>query len=139
MQVARSSHAMVLLANGTVLVAGGSTGDDGPHRHIAAAEVFDPKTGQWTAVGPLREARWGPTASLLPSGKVLFAGGSFGQIGSRDSAEIYDPLRRRFEDAGKLDQHRNGHRAIRLADGRFLLVGGHSLGRYLASCEIYVP
>jgi hypothetical protein len=53
--------------------------------------LYDPAAGSWTATGRLGTPRGEHTATLLPSGKVLAAGG----IGSNDvylnSAELYDP------------------------------------------------
>ncbi len=139
MKTARRSLAAVRLQDGRVLVAGGASGSSKAMRQLSDAEVFDPRTETWTSVGPLREARWGPTADLLANGKVLVTGGAFSPIGARRSAELFDPETGTWSDAGKLRQARNGHRSITLKDGRVLIVGGHYIGRYLADCELYVP
>jgi hypothetical protein len=139
MNTARRSHALVTLADGRVLAAGGSSGALQTKSQLSAAEVFDPRTEKWTDVAPLREARWGPTATLLPTGQVLLTGGAIGPFGARRTAELFDPATATWSDAGSLRQPRNGHRAIALNDSRILIVGGHFLGKYLASCELYVP
>jgi hypothetical protein len=41
--------------------------------------------------GPLTQARVGHTATLLPSGKVLIAGGE-GPAGLLNNAELFDPV-----------------------------------------------
>lgn len=52
----RANHAYASLPDGRVLVAGGATKGDGT---LNTAEVFDPKTGAWTAAGlNYRNATW---------------------------------------------------------------------------------
>jgi hypothetical protein len=54
-----------------VLVAGGVDFSN----VFASAELYDPASGAWTATGSLATARYLHTATLLPNGKVLVAGG----------------------------------------------------------------
>jgi hypothetical protein len=76
-----------VLLDGRVLVAGGW---DASGVVLASAELYDPGSGTWTAAGNMDEARAGHTATLLPDGRVLMAGGAWG--GSPlASAELYDP------------------------------------------------
>ncbi len=80
-----------LLATGQVLVAGGRDGIFGAS--LASAELYDPASGSWSVTGSLLTARDGQVAVLLPTGKVLIAGGEH-QTGvdvPLASAELYDP------------------------------------------------
>ncbi len=47
--------------------------------------------GVWTSANSMAHARWAHTATLLPSGKVLVAGGQDGSGTDLTSAELYDP------------------------------------------------
>ena len=41
----------------------------------AIAQIYDPATGTWSGTGTLKTSfTYGPTATLLPNGKVLLAG-----------------------------------------------------------------
>src|SRR5262249_42755752 len=79
LNTSRCFHTATLLQNGMVLVAGGIDSFH-PYNYSASAELYDPATRSWTATGSLANTRAGHTATLLPSGKVLVAGG-FGGAG----------------------------------------------------------
>lgn len=95
-------------------------------------------TAVWTLTDDLHFAREGHTASLLPDGKVLVAGG-YDLASDLPSAEIYDPARETWADAAPMPRARGGHTATVLSDGRVLLVGGYTLAGWLSTCVIYDP
>jgi N-acetylneuraminic acid mutarotase len=96
----RAENTATLLLDGRVLVAGGNSGNSG-NGLPASDELFDPGSGTWTAAGSMIEARSGHTATLLPDGRVLLAGGfekactpnppCTDSIDPLASAELYDP------------------------------------------------
>src|SRR5689334_8119856 len=74
LQQIRYWHTATLLPNGKVLVVGGCNDVFCEHA-LASAELYDPATGTWSATGNLHTARQRHTATLLPNGLVLVAGG----------------------------------------------------------------
>ncbi len=69
----RYHHTATLLADGRVLVAGGT---DNGSNILASAEIYDPARGTWSKAGDLNGKRRYHTATLLPNGQVLAAGGT---------------------------------------------------------------
>ncbi len=94
MNVGRNDFTATLLPDGRVLVVGGQGHDCCPNI-LDSAELYDPAAGTWTLTGSLRVRRWRHTATLLPNGTVLVAGGiSDGSIGRPSGAEIYEAFPR---------------------------------------------
>jgi N-acetylneuraminic acid mutarotase len=79
----------------------------------------------WSQAAPMAEPRILMTATTLPDGRVLLAGGAnaAGSI-ALSSAEIYDPASDTWLAAGALSQPRYYHVAAALGDGRVLVAGG---------------
>jgi Galactose oxidase, central domain/Kelch motif len=89
-------------------------------------------------VATLRTARAAHTATVLPSGQVLVAGGMADGGGSLASAELFDPIRNTVQAMPAMAERRIDHTATLLRDGRVLIAGGYN-GEYLASLEIFDP
>lgn len=75
------------------------------------------------------------TATLLPGGKVLLAGGRAAS-GASAAIEIYDPATRAIETVGTLLTPRWNHTAILLPDQTILIAGGENETGVLASAEL---
>lgn len=124
MAAARSAHAMTVLSDGRVLVVGGTGSVDasGNLPTLASAELFDPALGRFTPAPSLTTERSKPTATLLPDGRVLVAGG-LNLFGAPRTAEVFDPVGDRFVAAGATVAPHGGAWAAMLPDQRVLLIG----------------
>jgi hypothetical protein len=141
------SHTATLLPDGKVLVAAGFYsspyyGSGGSHN---AAALFDPASETWTPTGSLANHRSGHTATLLPDGKVLVAGGgdhrTWSGVGTLSTAELYDSASGTWTATGSLVTAREGHGAVVLPNGEVLVAGGSrsSPSARLSSAELYNP
>ena len=134
-------HSATLLPNGKVLVAGGaqrgspSTGQPAQ----SGAELYDAATGTWTETGSMAVARKDHSATPLPDGKVLVAGGKSDR-GDSKTAELYDPATGTWTATGNMRLGRSAPTAVLLRDGRVLVVGGSDIADpEHQSAEIYNP
>jgi WD40 repeat protein len=139
MGTARSKHTATLLANGKVLITGGVT-DESYGTYFASAELYDPATGTFTATGSMSTARANHTATLLPDGKVLIAGGHYEYRSTLTSAELYDPTTGTFTATGSMSTPRSKPTATLLPNGKVLIAGGDIRSVYTTnSAELYDP
>lgn len=92
----------IRLADGRVLVAGGSAREPNPIDPDAGtyisglapdAALFDPATGAWTVTTSMPSARAGASAVLLADGSALFAGGSAseGELNAVPGCPVAEP------------------------------------------------
>ena len=120
----RYAHTATLLANGEVLVAGGQSTNAFPNI-TASAETFDPGTGLWTPINPMLLQRNSHTATLLPDGQVLVAGG---EVTNRflvtSESELFDPTSGTWAQTGYMPNPLAFHSATLLPDGQVLVAGG---------------
>ncbi len=129
LELGRTGHYAVLLRDGRVLIAGGMVSNERLNGPVASAELYDPRTGTFSATGSMAVTRVGAAVALLPDGQVLFAGGtdSMGYTGTDhtgdlSSAELYDPTTGTFRPTGSMLQG-SGQTATVLNDGRVLVLG----------------
>ncbi len=150
MITSRFGHTATLLPNGKVLVAGGKIPADGRVCRsgsgsspvclgdpIASAELYDPQSGAWSATQGTVAPRESHTATLLPDGRVLVAGGEGDASTSAGfalaSAELYDPVSGTWSATASMAAAHREHTATLLPDGRVLVAGG------APSAELYDP
>jgi hypothetical protein len=136
MQEARVAHAAVALADGSVLVAGGWTGQ----ATTAGVERFDPVTRRFEVLPPMGSgARMDAAAVALADGGALVVGGAAATAQPLASVERFDAAGRALP-ARPMAQPRVHLAAARLQDGRVLVAGGLvARGRVTAGAELFDP
>jgi hypothetical protein len=105
----------------------------------APASVASAATsGTWAVTGSMTTVRSGDTATLLPSGEVLAAGGGSNSA-TFASAELYNPANGTWALTGSMNAPREAHTATLLPDGQVLAAGGSGNSNALSSAELYNP
>ena len=141
MGTGREYQTATLLPSDDVLVAGGLNNcDEGGCADIRTAELYHPGTGKWTTTGSMHAVREHHTATLLPDGDVLVAGGlnqdSFlgNPGGNSTDAEIYHPATGQWSRTASMATRHAGQTATLLRNGWVLIAGGGT-----SVAEIYEP
>jgi len=148
MTTSRTRHTATALPDGRVLVVGGQRFDlhDGGifPGQPTDAEIYEPVANRWSVTAPMGFSRRNQTATLLPDGRVLVAGGEADNLGIFNATEIYDPANDRWISAAPMAIARTGHVATQMANGDVFVAGGlgeepSRLTISLTSAEIFDP
>jgi N-acetylneuraminic acid mutarotase len=145
LHVGRVSAQSVLLPNGMVLAMGGCINNDCLSSTTKSAEIYNPVSGTWTVTGSMRTARAEFIAVLLPSKKVLVAGGctsynANGCIAVTTAAELYNPATGTWTATGAMRAARMAMTGTVLLNGKALIAGGQTAASdALGSSELYNP
>src|SRR5215469_1541921 len=78
----------------------------------------------WTPTGSMRTARASHTATVLPSGLVLVAGGAGDNNNALASSELYNSASGSWTATGNMNVARVSARAVLLPNGKVLTMGG---------------
>ena len=143
MMEARSGATASLLQDHRVFIAGGDNAGVASY----TAEIFDPRSGNFSFAGTLSSPRAQHAMGLLADGRVLIIGGTNG-TNPLASTDIFDPAAGSVAPGPSLAAPRSGHSATTLLDGRVLVAGcnnivtnadGSTTATDLASAEIFDP
>ena len=151
MPLTRYLHTATELSDHRILVAGGFGGTDMSGQTSygqATVEIYDPASQTWSAAADMGFYRWGHTATILPNGKVLVAGGEgtavVGGCGPNcaqklSSAELYDPATNAWTSLPDMHAPRGYATATLLNNGLVLVAGGESVYDPDPNVQTYVP
>jgi len=98
-----------------------------------------PRVGTLMPAAPMLAPRSGQSATLLPDGKVLIAGGMRRNQDFYKSAELFDPVTGSFKLTGEMAERRVGQIAVLLRSGKVLVAGGWTGHGGTDSAEVYDP
>lgn len=149
----RSATPWVTLADGRILVAGGFHDvSDYSATLLASAEIYNPTTKSWVTGGAMAAAKAFHTLTLLPSNKVLAAGGgtSYYTAGSGTPAlsttEIFDPAGPSWTAGPTMVGRRARHQATLLpGSGLVVVMGGSDISEAIftigkvSTAELFDP
>ncbi|HET9050229.1 MAG TPA: IPT/TIG domain-containing protein, partial [Candidatus Dormibacteraeota bacterium] len=130
----RNGPTATLLANGKVLVVGGTAASRIGNPPAFPAELYDALTGTWSAAAAPNLVWANGSAVRLADGRVLLVGGTFGGIGA-PQAEIYDPVANTWTVAATPTSNHGYGSAALLQTGQVLAIGGFGG----PSAELYDP
>lgn len=144
----RENATATLLADGRVLIVGGSDNGDGGGPDgdqgsgaLSSAEIYSPLSGMFSPTGSMSTQRDRANAVLLADGRVLVIGGYNSFSGSDlQTSEIYDPATGLFSQVATMPGGgRTGATTTLLTNGKVLVAGGSNGNTYLSSAVLYNP
>lgn len=105
---------------------------------VPAAFVFEPDTNSFAPVGDMNNMHAVfPTATALPDGRVLVAGGCSRDAFATNKTDIFDPDTDTFSEGPDMTENRDRHVAMLMPDGLVLIIGGMDNGEFYASGEFF--
>jgi hypothetical protein len=129
MPIAEEMATATLLGNGQVLIVGSG-----------GTALYDPASNSFVTPPAKGYTQTEAVAVLLPSGKVLFVGGSLGLDGPTAATALYDPVTNTFQlppATPSMNVARSNAVAVELGNGKVLIAGGVGPQGILASTELY--
>jgi Galactose oxidase, central domain len=131
----RDGQGAIGLPDGRVLLAGGEQSPS--TSQLSSALVFDPSTNGFTTIQSMSTPRSFPLLSLLPSGKVVAAGGYGSNSIPNASVEIFAPATNAFSLTGAMATTHGAGGAALLSTGQVLIAGGDQFSSPTA--ELFDP
>jgi hypothetical protein len=132
---------LTALPSGDVLLSGRDSGGIG-----SGLAVYGTAANTYFTKAPLLTPRLYHTATILPNGRVLIAGGFDALLSPMASAETYDPATDMRSPTGSMAHPRGNAAAILLDDGRVLVAGGMNIppgfigpAAPIVDAEVYDP
>jgi len=136
--IPRVGHTLSLIGQSKVLIAGGSTGDNG-RESLDTLEIFNLETGSSSKLAvALKQARSRHVSIALSDYRILFAGGHDSRQSQWKlrSAEVFDLKTGTLKEVGPMALGRGEPGAAMLPSGRVAIFGGT---QDLRAIEIYCP
>lgn len=133
----REEHASIVMADGNVMVTGGSTGYT--TGYSSSAEIYNVATNTWHFVDSMNAARAAHSMVLLQDSSILAISGF-----QLNSCEKYNPNSGMWSFVDSIKKVRDrGFTTTILDNGKILITGGWyfdgSQAEFVKECEIYDP
>ncbi|GEM_PF-1377437 len=141
----RGLHSLVQLANGKVLAIGGVGGpitSGGSAR--SSCELFDPRTGRWSAAASMASARGLFTTLVDSGGRIRVLGGAQGTLlapKALTGCEVYDPVKGTWAALPSMKVGRAGQAGFLGGAGASIVIGGGTgaSGTAVNTWELLLP